>query len=386
MRRNARPGIARVPARDAIADQVTRSAERSPSTTSPGQIRRAIRAELPSHVFSPQPARALIALALCAAIVVTDAAIQAFTEFGAAAILLSVLSGGLCASLFFLGHECGHGAILKRRWAQDLLMFPAFLIFVLSPTLWRVWHNDVHHVRTNSAVDDPDNFGSMTACRQSRIVGLVAAMTPGSGRWRTLLYFAIWFTVHAQVVQWIQSYRCGGFEALDRRRAAVETLLMAGFWLGLGLAIGAHRSVLVIVLPMMIANAIIMSYISTNHLLRPLLARPNPLDDSMSVATHPLLDRIHFNFSYHVEHHLFPPMSPKFAPLIRLKLHQHAPRQLLVPSHLAALQMVFRSPRIHDDNGDLVDPKTGRRLSFSELTDELRRLQEASVAAERKWT
>ena len=348
------------------------------SSLSAGKIRHAIRLELPPHVFCPQPLRALIAGALFAAIVATDAAILELAPLRPVEIALSLLSGALSASLFFLGHECCHGAILRRRWAQDVLAFPAFLIFLLSPTFWRSWHNNVHHVRTNSPEDDPDNFGSLASYRQSRVVRLFATLTPGSGRRSALLYFAVWFAVHAQVVQWYQSRRCRGFTGLNRRRAAAETVLMTVFWLALGLAIGAYASVLVIILPMMVANAIIMSYIATNHLLLPLNTRSNPLDNSMSVTTHPVLDRVHFNFSYHVEHHLFPTMSPKFAPLVRAKLRQFAPGRLLAPDHLAALRMVFRTPRMHDANGDLIDPTTGRRVGFVEIMEALCRLGKSS--------
>ena len=360
-----------------------RSAASAGNSLSAGKIRHAIRVELPPHVFHPQPERALIAAALFTAIVATDVAILDLAPFGAVDVALSLLSGALSASLFFLGHECCHGAILRRRWAQDLLAFPAFLIFLLSPTFWRSWHNKVHHVRTNSPDDDPDNFGSLASYRQSRVVRLFATLTPGSGRRATLLYFAVWFAVHAQVVQWYQSRRCRGFTTLNRRRAAVETLVMLVFWFALGLAVGAYGSMLVIVLPMMVANAIIMSYIATNHLLLPSNTVSNPLDDSMSVTTHPVLDRVHFNFSYHVEHHLFPTMSPKFAPLVRAKLQQFVPGRLLAPGHLAALQMVFHTPRMHDANGDLIDPTTGRRVGFVEIVEALCRFGKSTCWRER---
>jgi hypothetical protein len=109
----------------------------------------------------------------------------------------------------------------------------------------------------------------------------------------------------------------------------------------------------------------------------------NPLDDSMSVTTHPMLDRVHFNFSYHVEHHLFPTMSPKFAPLVRAKLQQFAPGRVLAPGHLAALQMVFHTPRMHDVNGDLIDPTTGRRIGFVEIVEALCRFGRSPCWRER---
>jgi fatty acid desaturase len=364
-----------------LVGQGALSPGRAGASLSPGMIRHAIRVELPPDVFEPQPSRALIAVALIAAIIATDIAILV-APIAILAVLLSILSGALSASLFFLGHECLHGSILKRRWSQDLLAFAAFIIFLLSPTLWRSWHNHAHHVHTNSPGDDPDNFGYLANYRESRLLRHLVALTPGMGRRPTLLYFTVWFTVQVQVVQWYRSYFCRGFAALNRRRAGAETIAMAAFWLVLGWAVGAYGAVLLILLPMMIANAINMSYTATNHLLLPLTGRSNPLADTMSVTTHPLLDRIHFNFSYHVEHHFFPAMSPKFAPLVRAKLHQFAPGQVLAPGHFAALRLLLRTPRMHDANGDLLDPKTGRVVSYTEIGAALRPAVAAPVWVE----
>jgi hypothetical protein len=37
--------------------------------------------------------------------------------------------------------------------------------------------------------------------------------------------------------------------------------------------------------------------------------------------------------------------------------------------------MVFRTPRIHDEAGDLIEPRTGRRVAMRSLTRALRRLE-----------
>ena len=63
------------------------------------------------------------------------------------------------------------------------------------------------------------------------------------------------------------------------------------------------------ILPMMMANATVMSYIATNHMLRPLVDSDDPLDNTLSLRTHWLVDALHWRFSHHVEHHLFPAMS-----------------------------------------------------------------------------
>ena len=334
-------------------------------------IKRRIRHEVSPDAFKPRPIRALTALTLAAAIATMGIILVTVPLPGAVSLLLSAVSGCMYGSLFFLGHEAGHGAVIRQKRGQDVLMWLAFLIFLLSPTLWRVWHNKVHHTYTNREDYDPDNFGTESSYNEARSVRLMAGFTPGSGRWRSLIYLPTWFTVHSQVVLWVQSRRCSGFESLDRRRAAAESVGMAAFWIWLAAHVGVGPSIFVIVIPMMVANAIIMSYIVTNHLLRPLLDHSDPLRSSMSLTTHPWMDLMHFNFSHHVEHHLFPSMSSRYTPLVRAKLREYAGESFFAPSHVAALLLVFRTPRIHDQDDALVDPTRDRRIPFSEISDAL---------------
>jgi fatty acid desaturase len=248
----------------------------------------------------------------------------------------------------------------------------AFAIFLLSPTLWRVWHNHVHHAHTNSEVYDPDNFGTLSRCRLSRWVRFAAAVTLGEGNWLRLLCVPLWFSAHVQVVLWAQSRACLGFERLNRNRAIAETLGLVAFWMALCCSFGLDFTLLVVVLPMLVANTIIMSYVATNHLLRPLVIEPDLLETSMSVHTNRWLDIIHFKFSHHVEHHLFPTMSSRHASRVRQKLHEHAADRFLAPAHWAALRLVFATPRIHDGKAALVSPRGGARVVFEQLTEALR--------------
>ena len=331
-------------------------------------LRQRLRNQLPPAAFSPCPGRALTALALAGAIVALSAALVTLPLPAPAALLIAVLCGGLYGSLFFLGHEVAHGAVVRSQPAKELLLWAAFIVFCLSPTLWKVWHNRVHHAHTNHPQHDPDNFGSLDSYHRSPVVRLVAACTPGSGRWPSWFYLPTWFTVHTQVVLWRQSRICNGFESLDRPRAIAETAAMAFFWGGLGALLGAWASLLVIVLPMLVANAVVMSYIVTNHLLRPLVDEDDQLASSMGVTTHRWLDAIHFNFSHHAEHHLFPAMSSRYYPLVRRELRRIAGPHFLAPPHWKALRFVFGTPRVHVGKDVLVDPADGRVVPVAHVT------------------
>jgi len=228
---------------------------------------------------------------------------------------------------------------------------------------------------TRTQIANPMTLTTSAHCHRSSSSdqsGSSATLTPGSGNLRGVFYLPIWFIAHAQIVLWIQSYRCIGFESLDRRRAAAESISMALLWIWLGLHLGPYLSLLIIGLPIMIANTIIMSYISTNHLLRPLVDSPDTLESTMSVTTHRWLDLVHFNFSHHVEHHLFPSMSSRYAPLVREKLREYTNGRYLAPPHWTAFRMVFLTPRVHDIDGALIDPRTNLRVPFDEITKALR--------------
>jgi fatty acid desaturase len=365
-------------------------------STSTSALRQLLRRELSSEAFRRSPERIIVAVAITAAIAATSFLLAFQLAPPLLGPLLSVICGGLYASLFFLGHEAGHGSILKSRSGRHVLMGIAFAVFLLSPTLWLTWHNRVHHSHANSSYRDPDNFGddethlygaprrTLPGALHRMLIRTVLALTPGQGKWFTLFYMPVWFTIHAQVVLWLKSREGGGFASLDRPQAISETCLMAALWISLGFHLDAWRVMLVILMPMAVANTIIMSYIMTNHLLRPLSEDPDPLTTSLSVRTHPVLDLMHFKFSHHVEHHLFPSMSSKYVGRVRAKLQQHAGDRYLAPPHLSAILLVFHTPRLHDQVGDLYDPTSGRRIRAEQMNRTLLVLMRNSTAR-RSW-
>jgi fatty acid desaturase len=144
-------------------------------------------------------------------------------------------------------------------------------------------------------------------------------------------------------------------------------------WIVLGVWLGAYRSLITILIPMMTANAVAMSYISTNHLLRPQVDHSNALASSMSVTTYRWLDRLHFHFSHHVEHHLLPSMNSSHAPLAREVLQRLAGVRYLAPRHWQALVLLFRTPRVQDGNRALVDPRRRLQVMYDDIEAALRR-------------
>jgi len=181
---------------------------------------------------------------------------------------------GQCfAAMGFLAHECLHGSMVRSRGVQTALGYLGFGPFLVSPTLWRTWHNQVHHGKTNMGNADPDSFGTLSRYRSAPSTRYVARLAPGSGHWYSALFLGYWFVFHGQVVLWIQAPRVRTFARMNRRRAIVDSAVCAAAWAAVAVLAGPVGSLYVMVVPMIVANATVMSYIATNHFMRP---RPRP--------------------------------------------------------------------------------------------------------------
>lgn len=338
------------------------------------ELRIAIRRELPAWLFRPRPWRALWAVPLVAAIVAGTWAVIALPLPLWAAIPLSVAVGNTSASLLHFAHEVGHGATVRSRRVQDLILALGLAIYWVEPTFWRAWHNRAHHGHTNEPDADPDSVGTVAAYERAGALHkrILLALAPGPGHWLSALYLFFAFNVHAQVVLWSKSRRQPGFDKLRRGRAGLYSLVIAGGYVALAVRSGWGGAILGVVVPTMIANLGVMSYIVTNHMLRPLSTERDSLITSMSVTAHPLLDWMHFHFSHHVEHHLFPAMGSDGYPGVRACLRRRLGDRYFAPRFGAALVAIFRTPRLYADAVTLIAPERGARRSLADVERALR--------------
>jgi fatty acid desaturase len=123
--------------------------------------------------------------------------------------------------------------------------------------------------------------------------------------------------------------------------------------------VGGLAFLFVFVMPLMIANVIVMAFIFTNHSLSPLADVNDPLSNSLSVTLPRWAEWLTMRFGYHVEHHLFPAMSSRHAPLVRERVLVRWPERYQSMPLGRALVMLHQSPRVYQDDVTLVDPKTG---------------------------
>ena len=322
-----------------------------------------LRPLLPLDAFRQRPLR-LAWLALHA-LIVTGSIVAIAHGWGGlwGAAALSLVIGHSFAGGAFVAHELLHGAVMRDSRLRHVIGWFAFLPFVLSPRLWTVWHNKIHHGHTMQLGVDPDLYPSLVEYRASRVLRIVEQFSLGRGHLFGVASLFLGFT--GQGLQVLVSL-IGDRRYFSRREQLLtlgETLAGVVVWLALGLALGPLRMLFAFGLPLLVANAVVMGYIVTNHGLSPYTEVNDPLLNSLTVTTPRLMQLLHLNFGFHVEHHLFPSMSSAHAPAVAQLVREHWPERYQSMPLTQALWQLVRTPRIHLTATTLVDPQSGRQWS-----------------------
>lgn len=317
-----------------------------------------LRPRIPATAYEPARSRLWLLPAHLAVVTMATIALALHWVPLYVAPLLSIAVGVSFAVLTFVAHEAIHGGVVRGKLARNAVGWVGFLPFMVSPRLWAAWHDRVHHANANLPAD-PDMYPSLDEYRASRRIRFFVDMfSLGGRRWRGALSLALGFTV--QSAHQLIAARTAGF--LRRRAhhiAIAETAAAAAVWASVALLVGPLTFVFAYVLPLLIANAIVMSFILTNHGLSPRVAINDPLISGLSVTSPAWIEWLTLRFGYHVEHHLFPAMSSRHAPRIRELLREHWPERYRSMPLRVALGELHRTARIYKDDLTLVDPRTG---------------------------
>ncbi len=319
---------------------------------------RELRQHLPAAIFQPVPGRAAWLPVHVAVIAALAVFVVAAAPSWPIALGCALVAGHSWACLAFLAHETLHHAVVKSRLLERVIGYFGLGIFCLSPTLWTAWHNQAHHGNTGNPALDPDGFGTLSTWQASAGDRAVESLSPGSRHKRSLFFLPFTFSVHSAVVLLNHSQRDNYYERVSRRVVYAETAAMLAFWLAVFFLAGAWSFLFIYVVPVLVANAITMSYIATNHFLSSLTEINDPLANSLSVRNPHWLERMHFQFGYHVEHHVFPTLNGRHAPLVReAMVRLYGERYLSLP-HARALQLLYTRPKLHVTADTLIDPRT----------------------------
>ena len=280
---------------------------------------------------------------------------------GQGTIRSTVAIGVSFGCLTFIGHETLHGGIVRGKLAKHVVGWIGFLPFVLSPRLWVAWHDRVHHANANLA-DDPDMYPNLDKYwANPRMRFAVNWFSLGGRRWRGALSLILGFTVQS-ANQLIGATEKGFLSPGQRRLAIAETALAVAVWGTVAALVGFVPFVFVFVMPLLVANVIVMSFILTNHSLSPMIAINDPVVSGLSVTAPRWIEILTLRFGFHVEHHLFPAMSSRHAPAVRDLVRMRWPERYQSMSLVCAVRELHRTGRVYKDAVTLIDPRSGREF------------------------
>jgi len=273
--------------------------------------------------------------------------------------LVSIIIGCSLAGITFLGHETLHGGVVRGRWAIRIVGWFGFLPFTVSPQLWMAWHNRVHHNHCGKTGVDPDMYPTLEEY-QSQPASRFMADHFGIGRRRLMSLLSLMFGFTGQSTQMLFNARKRGMLTPRlHRRAIAETLLGVAFWATVAVVVGFVPFIFIYLLPLVVANTIVMMFIMTNHNLSPLTDINDPLVNSLSVTLPRPLEWLTLTFGYHAEHHLFPTASTRHGRTIRDAIMARFPERYQSMSLGRALVTLYRTARVYRDHVTLIDPPSG---------------------------
>lgn len=315
---------------------------------------------LPKEAFKPVPTRLFGGLAY---LLVTLAGILSVSIFDLpiwANIIISIVIGLSFAGMSFLGHEILHGTVVRKPLLRDFLGAVAFFSLSTGPRLWRKWHNMNHHIHTQHEHKDPDTWSTAEFISERPLLAVFFKLPKFVRSIFFVIFLTFNFTLHSTRMFFVF---LKDFKPNKQPLVLLELLLPWATWIGLLLLIGPVKWVFAYLIPVVIANVIMSSYIATNHNLNPQTDINDPLANSLSVTVPKWVNVLHFNFSYHTEHHLFPGMSSKFYPLVKEKIKEMWPERYHEMPMEKAMLTLLKTPRVYFKEDELVDMYSGKVYS-----------------------
>lgn len=324
-----------------------------------------IKGSLPKHIFKPVPQR-LIWFFIHYAVIITCACFIVQSDSWVTGILLSIVMGHSMGVTWFLGHEMAHGCIVKNKTLIVILSSICFAHWGLYAKAWISWHNRKHHHATQHPYKDPDCYGKKYAKHAE--MAKIEKFLPGSGSWLSYTYFFWVYSFYTYYVVWIQPRIFANTK--EKVESRLFFILVYAAWITAAVLLHPLGIIYLFLIPLMMSNFVMMAYSATNHFINPLTEETNdPLVNSLTVDTNWFFNFLHLNFSYHVEHHLFPYMSPKYAPLVARVLKEKFPEKYHHMPHWKALKLYYQCPSFYHDDVTLLNLKTKERYPTIVLED-----------------
>lgn len=275
-----------------------------------------------------------------------------------AAPFITIVVGHAMACMGFLSHDVLHGGTVKKLFWRDLVGGFGFSPLWIAPSLWRKWHNAEHHGHTQVEGVDPDHLFTMEHYEKNPVLQFLYKIHP---LLRNIIIFSSFtYRMQQQTLRMLFTYLLSGkTKTRDKVIMTTQTIVAIGGWVALSLAFGTQVLIWGYLLPIFVANTVVIAYIATNHFLNPLADESDVLASSLTVTLPKWLgwlDVLHNYFGAHVAHHLFPQIAPKHARMVEKKAAELFPEQYQAMPWGTALKLLWQTPWVYENKKMLVDP------------------------------
>lgn len=327
------------------------------------RYRQILKQELPEPIFRPS-LKNLLWFPVHAAIIGTGLWLLTTQFSWWIAPVVALVIGHSFACLGFVAHDTLHGASVKNPRIRDFLAGVGFSAFAIGPHLWKRWHNADHHSHTNVEGVDPDHLFTMAEYERMPILRFLYRISPLA---RNLIIFSSFgYRMSQQTIRMMIVYmRSKSSTSKDRVLILSQWAIPMVIWIGGTLLLGTQVFWWGFFAPLVVGNAIAISYIATNHFLNPLADESDVLATSLSVTLpKPIrwLDSWHSYFGAHVAHHLFPQAPCHNSRKIENKITELWPDRFHVMPITTALKLLWQTPWVYENNVTLIDPHRAKRF------------------------
>nr|WP_199314541.1 MULTISPECIES: fatty acid desaturase [Desertifilum] len=330
------------------------------------QYAKTLRPFLPAAAFAPDPSKLIILLGNLVLLISGFAIASTLSQWNPNLLWLflpiAIVMGNSVIVLLFSVHALMHGSVIKNPRLTQIISLFALAVWWMPPTLWKAVHNREHHTKTNSNADpdrsylhnQPNTWGKwiqnqFVPSSEVSPLGLFLGMATAWGvhTFRNLSSVVLFNRPSVE-------YTPAPFTVSAKERWAIaqEYLVILALHLGVMAFLRFHPLSLLLgyFLPIAIGYAGAMFYIFTNHMLCPMTSVNDPLANTLSLRIPKLFDRLHLNFSYHTEHHIFPGMNSDYYPLVQELLKTHYPERYNLLGAGEAWRLLLQTPRHYQDN------------------------------------
>ena len=330
-----------------------------------------LRPLLPSQAFEPDPSKLAILLINLGILLLGWGVADELDRWPVYLLWLylplAAIMGNSIIVLLFSSHDLMHGSVQKKSRLTYPIAFLGLSMLLMPPTQWKSLHNLVHHNNTNSLGDpdrnylyqQPDTWGKW-------IQNLFVPSVEVNPLWLIVGMAGSWAVHNFRNVSSVLLFNDKSVDYVpaaftvspkDRLKIALECLGILGIHLSVlfYLEFNPIKVALAYILPIAIGHAGAMFYIYTNHMGCRMTSINDPLINSASLRVPKIIDLLHFNFSHHTEHHIFPSINSNYYPMVQELLQIHYPDRMNLIDAGEAWRLLMETPRHYQDQVTFTD-------------------------------